>query len=74
LNTSQRTVQPNAKPWWTKKPKLMKRIKKGGTYRYHVSHDSDPLTAQRLVYGDIHPGLKKGCPVCLRERVKKKAS
>jgi hypothetical protein len=52
----------------------MKRIKKGGTYRYHVSHDSDPLTAQRLVYGDIHPGLKKGCPVCLRERVKKKAS
>jgi len=59
--------------WWTKRPKFMKRIKKGNTYRYHTSHDSESPIAQLRIFGDIHPGVKKDCPVCLRERIQKKA-
>ena len=69
-----RLLEPPEKLWWTKKPKFMKRVKKGNTYRYHFFYDPDSPCAERRVFGDIHPGVKMDCPVCLRESIRKKGA
>lgn len=50
---------PGQKMWWTQRPELMERINGG---RYHISHD----TVRAPLFGEVHPGLVEGCPICLK--------